>query len=457
MKLYGINTDIKIKPVLDPEFIPFYRWEKEYLKTATIPFAFSILRERGKRAVFKTKIREGEEFAEANRYYIERKIKFFLWAKGGYEITVYGNRDIYEYVRSCYEVGGKREFDRDFMSGVYDAPVTVKFLPESALPEERDEAVPISQNTAGCRIGFDAGGSDRKVSAVIDGETVYSEEVVWFPKTESDPDYHYNGILEAFRAAASKMPRVDAIGVSSAGIYIDNKTRNASLFIRVPKEKRYKVEDIYIRAAQEIGPVPLVVANDGDVTAFAGAVDLEDNAVLGIAMGTSEAGGYVDENGCLTGWLNELAFCPVDANPSAARDEWSGDIGCGACYFSQDAVIKLSPAAGITLDPALSPAEKLKAVQALAEEGHRGALDIFRSIGIYLGHSIPLYASVYTLRHVLLLGRVVSGKGGEEMLACCKKVLEEEYPDLKVNVTLPGEKFRRLGQSVAAAYLPKIG
>ena len=143
----------------------------------------------------------------------------------------------------------------------------------------------------GCRIGFDAGGSDRKVSAVIDGETVYSEEVVWFPKTNSDPDYHYDGIVSALKSAAEHMPRVDAVGVSSAGVFINNRTMNASLFLQVPKDiYDVKVKDIYIRAIRDtFGDVPYSVINDGDVSALAGAMSLNDNSVLGIAMGTSEA------------------------------------------------------------------------------------------------------------------------------------------------------------------------
>ena len=163
------------------------------------------------------------------------------------------------------------------------------------------------------RIGFDAGGSDRKVSAVIDGESVYSEEVVWFPKINSDPDYHYQGILEAMKTAASKMPRVDAIGISSAGVYIDNRIMNASLFLKVSKEDfEKKVKNMYLDVAKEIGEnIPVEVANDGDVTALAGAMNLNDNSVLGIAMGTSEAGGYVDPQGNITGWLNELHSFPL--------------------------------------------------------------------------------------------------------------------------------------------------
>ena len=311
----------------------------------------------------------------------------------------------------------------------------------------------------GCRIGFDAGGSDRKVSAVIDGEAVYSEEVVWFPKTNSDPDYHYEGIVAALKSAASHLPRVDAVGVSSAGIFINNRTMSASLFLKVPKDLYdSKVKDIYIRAITDtFGPIPYCVVNDGDVTALAGAMSLKTNSVLGIAMGTSEAVGFVDANGLITGWLNELAFVPVDANPEAMEDEWSHDIGCGVKYFSQDGVIKLAPRAGIALEEGLSPAEKLKVVQKLMEADDDRAAAVYRSIGVYLAHTLAYYYSLYECHHVLLLGRVMSGKGGDLIIATCRKVLEDEYPEVAgaLSLALPDEYFRRVGQSAVAASLPE--
>ena len=217
--------------------------------------------------------------------------------------------------------------------------------------------------------------------------------------------------------------------------------------------------DLYIRAIRDtFGDVPYCVINDGDVSALAGAMSLNDNSVLGIAMGTSEAVGYVDEEGRITGWLNELAFVPVDAQPDAMRDEWSGDIGCGVKYFSQDGVIKLAPRAGIELDESLSPAEKLKVVQKLMAEDDPRAAKVYESIGVYLGHTLAYYYELYGCRHVLLLGRVMSGKGGDLILDTAKKVLADEYPELtgKIVPELPDEKFRRVGQSMAAASLPEI-
>ncbi|MBQ2308589.1 MAG: ROK family protein, partial [Clostridia bacterium] len=327
-------------------------------------------------------------------------------------------------------------------------------------PSDVSAASPIGRHLEGCRIGFDAGGSDRKVSAVIDGKSVYSEEVVWFPKTNSDPDYHYNGILEAMKTAASHMPRVDAIGVSSAGVYIDNRIMVASLFLKVSDEDfDRKVKNMYLDVAREIGEnIPIEVANDGDVTALAGAMDLDDDSVLGVAMGTSEAGGYVDPEGNITGWLNELAFVPVDYCREAMVDEWSGDYGCGVKYFSQDGVIKLAPFANIELDESLTLAEKLKVVQGLMKDGDSRAADIYDTIGAYFGYAIAYYAEFYDIKHVLIMGRVTSGEGGTLILERAREVLDKEFPELasKIQLHIPDESSRRVGQSVAAASLPEI-
>ena len=458
MNRYGIEAEIKNVPELDKGYFPIMRFDQAFLATAKKPVAVAVERDRGQVAVCRTLIHGTEEMYEADCYYMDRLVKCLLWMKGGWKVYVAGDERIGQYLKETYSLTGARAFDADFMAGVYEKPFTVELCDQ--VPEERDASQAIGRHMDGCRIGFDAGGSDRKVSAVIDGEPVFSEEVVWHPKTTSDPDYHYDGIVAALKSAAEHMPRVDAVGVSSAGIYIENRTMVASLFLKVPKDLfDAKVKDIYIRAIRDtFGDVPYVVANDGDVSALAGAMSLEENNILGIAMGTSEAVGYVDQNGNITGWLNELAFAPVDVSPSAMEDEWSGDIGCGVKYFSQDSVIKLAPAAGINLSADLSPAEKLKEVQKLMEVPGSPAEAIYRSIGVYLGHSLALYHHFYGFKHVLLLGRVMSGRGGDIILDVCKQVLADEYPEIadKINPTLPDEKARRVGQSVAAASLPEL-
>ncbi|MBQ6714226.1 MAG: ROK family protein [Clostridia bacterium] len=397
---------------------------------------------------------------EENLRVVERVVKTLLWVKGGYKIIIAGSKLIYEGISKIYAAEGTRAFDNDFMSGVYEKNFECVWAPIENAPVTKESATPIGRHLDGCRIGFDAGGSDRKVSAVIDGESVYSEEVVWFPKINSDPQYQYDGILSAMKSAAEHLPRVDAIGVSSAGVYIDNRIMVASLFLKVSKEDFEKrVKNMYIDIAKEFGEnVPLEVANDGDVTALAGAMDLDDNLVLGIAMGTSEAGGYVDPSGNITGWLNELAFVPVDFSKNAMVDEWSGDIGCGVKYFSQDAVIKLAPAAGIELEESLSPAEKLKVVQGLMEKNDPRAAAIYDTIGVYFGYAIAYYSLFYDIKHVLIMGRVTSGEGGVIILSRANEVLQNEFPELakKCKLHIPDEKSRRVGQSVAAASLPEI-
>ena len=386
----------------------------------------------------------------------ERLAKTILWVVGGYKISVSGSKKIYEGLKKAYTADGARAFDVDFMSGVYEKPFEVVWLEKDEIPAEKNCSLRVGGYLKGCRIGFDAGGSDRKVSAVIDGKVVYSEEVVWHPKTTEDPHYHYNEILTAMKTAASKMPRVDCIGVSSAGVYVDNKIMVASLFIKVDKKKYGDyVKNMYINIAEEMGSIPLEVANDGDVTALAGSIDLNDNRVLGIAMGTSEAVGYINKDGGINGWLSELAFVPVDFNEGAMADEWSGDVGVGCKYFSQDAVIKLAEAGGYRFKEGTTPAEKLKEIQALMEKDDQLARQIYEDIGIYLAYTLPFYAKFYDMKHVLLLGRVMGGKGGNILLDSCKKVLEEEYPEFaKLDISLPDEKNRRVGQSIAAASLP---
>ena len=464
MKLHNIEFEVKNRPVLDETFIPVQKFNRAFLAGAAKPLAVAVERNGGYTYVYDTFIRGGDAYyTEANKFYVERIVKAILWCVGGYKITICGDEELADYIKSVYSPSGARTFDYKTMSLVYENTVEVHSVPYDQKPAESKGAKPIGRNLDGCRIGFDAGGSDRKVSAVIDGESVYSEEVVWHPKTMSDPSYHFNEIVGAFKTAASKMPRVDAIGVSSAGIYIDNRTKIASLFIKVPEDEFNKrVKNIYIDAAKEIGEdIPIEVGNDGDVTALAGAMSLEENNILGIAMGTSEAGGYVDGDGSVTGWLNELAFVPCDFQPEAAIDEWSGDIGCGVKYFSQDAVIKLAPKLGITFGENLSPGDKLKAVQDMTDSSGNyinGVEKIYETIGAYLGHTLAYYSTFYDIKHVLLMGRVTSGRGGDIIVEKAKFILKDEYPDIagKINLQLPDEKSRRIGQSIAAASLPKI-
>ncbi len=457
----------KITPTLDQDFRPAYLGNKAFQEAAIktgkpLMLGLALERSAGSVSVFHSAILPKDHpQAHLNLRYAERVLKFLLWQKGGAKVFVTGSHEVAAHLKKAYSPTGPRAFDGEFMAGVYEKPnFEVVETTEKDFPEEIEKAAPLGRHLEGCRVGFDAGGSDRKVAAVIDGKEVFSCEVVWEPKIQTDPQYHFDGVDDSIRLAAEHLPRIDAIGVSSAGIFIDNKTRVASLFRKVPVDQFEKrIKNLYPDIARKWGNVPIEVANDGDVTALAGAMSLNDQPVLGIAMGTSQAVGYVDERGSITGWLNELAFAPVDYSDQAPVDvEWSGDAGTGVNYFSQDAVIRLAPKVGVEFEAGMNPGAKLKRVQELLKTQPEKVLPIFQTIGVYLGYALAQYASFYKMKQVLILGRVTSGVGGEIILSKAREVLRAEDRVLaeRIQIHLPDEASRRVGQAIAAASLPRI-
>jgi predicted NBD/HSP70 family sugar kinase len=452
----------KIMPSLEPEFRPAALVNRNYrmqTKQIGVPLVIGLERSDGEISRLETAVfPDDHPQAKANLYYVERLVKFLLWQRGGFRVYIGGSSKVGDYICSQYSSNGERRFDHDFMGEqVYEKPFEVVSCAADEVPASYETGKLLGRHLDGCRIGFDLGASDRKVSAVVNGNVAYSEEVVWEPSKQTDPEYHYREILTALKTAASKMERVDAIGGSSAGIIIDNRPMVASLFRGVPKECFGEVRNLFLRIREEMG-VPLEVINDGDVTALAGSMSIEDNGILGIAMGSSEAAGYVSTKGRIMGWLNELAFAPIDYNPNAPMDEWSHDIGCGASYFSQQCVFRLAPKAGIEIPSELTNADKLKFVQEKLEAGHEGAIKIWQSMGVYLGYGLAHYADFYDVKHVMILGRCTSGRGGDLILEGAKNVLQAEFPELleTIHIQLPDEKSRRVGQSIAAASLPAL-
>lgn len=450
----------KLIPPLEPGFRPASLANRAFLQESaadSVPLVFALERENGILTHYTTRVfPENHPRAEANLVYAERLLKFLLWQRGGFRVYVSGPAGIAEYLRSSYAPGGARDFDYHFMGEeVYERPFEIISCAPSEIPPSQETGRPLGRHLNGCRIGFDLGASDRKASAVIDGKVVFSEEVIWEPRKQSDPGYHYREIMAALESAAAHMPRVDAIGGSSAGIIIDNRPMVASLFRSVPKERFGEVHTLFQRVRETFN-VPLEVINDGDVTALAGAMSLEDNGVLGLALGSSLAAGYVDAQGHVMGWLSELAFTPVDYSPTAPVDEWSGDLGVGSQFFSQQCVFRLAPRAGIDIPAGITDAEKLAFVQKMLEAGHTGAVQIWQTMGICLGYALAHYADFYDIKHTLILGRCTSGSGGNLLVDGAEQVLKAEFPDLaeKIHLQLPDEKSRRVGQSIAAASLP---
>jgi predicted NBD/HSP70 family sugar kinase len=449
-----------ISAPLDKSFRPAALANQGYLEVAkrsgkTVSLVIGMEREDGRLSRFETPVLDEPD--DRTFFYVERLVKFLLWAWGGWKIHVGGPRRIGEYIRDCYALGGTRAFDVDLMSRVYERTFDVAVMEADDVPAEREVASPKGGHLDGCRIGFDLGASDYKVAAVKDGAPVFSAEFPWDPKNQADPVYHFTKLNEGIAQAARYLPRVDAIGGSTAGVVVDNQIMVASLFRSVPVERFGDAKNIFRRLQQQ-WDVPVEVANDGDVTALAGALSLGVNGVLGVAMGSSLAAGYLDPRGRMTGWLNELAFAPVDYNPQAATDEWSGDRGVGALYFSQQAVHRLLPATGIKLPVEMGLPERLLEVQALMAKGDQRVAAIYETIGVYLGYAIAQYAEFYDFEHLLILGRVMTGTGGTLLVAKAGEVLRQEFPGLaeRVRLHVPDEKSRRVGQAVAAASLPAI-
>ena len=454
----------KFVPPLDENYRPAVLANRQFRKDvkesgSAQPLVLGIERNNGEISRYETFVfTNTHPSSKANLPYAERLIKFLLWQRGGWKVYVGGSKEIGDHIQNVYSKTGQRHFDFDFMGEtVHQKKFEVVICNASDVPKAKENPKALGRHLNGCRIGFDLGASDRKVSAVINGKAVFSEEVIWEPRKHADPEYHYKEIMASLQSAAAKMPRVDAIGGSSAGVFVDNRPMVASLFRGVAKERFNEVKQLFLRIREEMN-VPMEVINDGDVTALAGAMSLEDNSVLGVALGSSEAVGYVDPCGKITGWLSELAFAPVDYNPQAPADEWSGDIGLGASYHSQQCVFRLAPRAGIEIPNQVTDAEKLKFVQNKLEAGDTAARKIWESMSYFMGYSIAHYADFYNLKHVLILGRCTSGIGGNIILEGANKVLKEEFPDLasRIHIQLPDEKSRRVGQSIAAASLPEF-
>ena len=445
---------------LDPNFQPAILFNRNYVAAAkksgrAVPFVIAL--ERDNKFISRYETIVLPEADALTIRYVERLVKYLLWARGGWKLYLGGPKKIGEAIRKAYSPRGERKFDYDMMTSAYLKEFQVVITSADKVPAEKESKVAAGGHLKGCRIGFDLGASDYKFSAVIDGEAIYTDEVPWDPKTQSNPEYHYHHIVSGLHRAAAYLPRVDAIGGSSAGIIVDNEIRVASLLRAIPKKDFAKAAKVFKRIQREWN-VPVVVMNDGDVTALAGALSLGSKGMLGIAMGSSQAAGFMDKHGGIPGWLNELAFVPVDMQADAAEDEWSKDKGTGVMYFSQQAVNKLLPAAKISLPEKMGLPERLKEVQNLMAKGDARAAKIYETIGIYLGCTMAQHAEFYDFEQALILGRVTTGKGGDIIMATATEVLKKHFPEVarKIELRVPDEKSRRVGQAVAAASLPAL-
>src|SRR5947207_2605320 len=388
-----------IRPLLDSQYHPAVLANRAFraaAKASGRPVRLEVALERSPESVsrFETELLPDDHPKAAQNFlFAERLLKFLLWSRGGHKIYFAGPGDLSLRLKRYYRESPTGKFDASIMGEkIYERSFEILHVSRDQLPAPNEKSAPLGRHLDGYRIGFDLGASDRKTAAVIDGKAVFSEEVPWDPRSQTDPQWHFDQIMDSLKRAAAHLPRVDAIGGSSAGVYVNNQVKVASLFRGVPEEAfRRGVKGIFLDLKRVWNNIPFEVVNDGEVTALAGAMALKANGVLGVALGSSQAAGYVTREGNITSWLNELAFAPVDYNPAAPVDEWSGDYGCGVQYFSQQAVGRLIPPSGLEIDVQLPLPDQLIEVQSAMASGDERARRIYETIGVYLGYAAAHY------------------------------------------------------------------
>ena len=449
-----------IAPSLDGDFRPAaLAWRAFAQSIAGRPQPIRIAMEQGDGSTYVFSRAISRDDVAANLRFLEREVRFLLWAVGGFRIHLDAPELLVLLLRDyLYRYDANRLFDQEVMGPtIYGRPCEIVHAPGGAFPAPRHVTVPLGRHSGGCRVAIDKGASDIKAYAEQDGVTTFAGEFKWDPNPQTDPAYHNEHIRRAIAAAAASLPRVDAIGVSSAGVYIANEPRIASLFRGLSREAfAREIVPLYHRIREEYGGIPVVVANDGAVSALAGSMSLNRKRVLGLAFGSSLAAGYVDSAGNITTWLDELAFAPIDVNPRAPADEWSLDRGCGVQYLSQQAVNRLLGPAGISFPAGMGVPERLEQVQALHRQGDPRTAKIYQTIGVYFGYALAHYANYYDIGTVLVMGRVTTGQGGEILLQAANEVLARDFPQLSIDIRLPDEASRRVGQAAAAASLPML-
>jgi len=472
----------KVPAPLDPNFSPCILAKRKYLEAAkdcadrvewALPRADGC--GRGSIPVFP----EGSENAEASVYLAGVLIQEMMWMRSGSALLLAGPPANCEALAADFRDGGRYEFEIKSMPnvcGTPESPFNVSIVGAADLPENKDTPQVCGKDANGCRLAFDLGKSDIKVVAVKDNEVVYSKETEW-DVTNPDPQYHFDAIIAAMQLGKDALPQIDAIGGSATGTVSGaNEATWCDIFPNVPPDVyKAKVVDIFVRIAKQLaGDVPLKVINDGEVTALAAVQKISKGNVMGISMGSSEGGGYANEDGNLLGWINELCYIKLDMNPDAPTDPWTkgAHTGMSHMYLGQRGATKLAPLAGVDVpDNQKYPhpemctikhenhAQALKKIQAAMADPAKEPQTklLYETVGVYLGYGLAQYCEFYKIDHVMILGRVSKGAGGDLMLATAKKVLETEFPEYAgMQFHTADDHFKAVGQCIAAAALPEI-
>jgi len=476
-------TRPKVPAPLDPNFSPVVLAKKNYMTyVAGSPHVleWALPRvdgcARGKLPVFA----ENHPDVEASIYLAGVMIQELIWQRSAARLVLCGPKKIVEAIKADYSAGGMYEFEILSMPNVCGTPdkaFEVQIVGAAAeLPAAKDSPQTCGKDANGSRLAFDLGKSDIKTVAVKDGEVLYSKETEW-DVTNPDPQYHFDAIVGALKLAKEKLEKVDCIGGSATGtVGANNEATWCDIFPNVPPDVyKAKVVDIFQRIAKELaGDVPLKVINDGEVTALAAVQKIGKGNIMGISMGSSEGGGYANADGNLMGWINELCYCRLDMNPEAPTDPWTkgAHTGMSHMYLGQRGATKLAHKVVEVPDNYKYPhpdmctikhedhAQCLKLIQkGMADEAQAPKVRLlYETVGVYLGYGLAGYVeNGYPIEHVMILGRVSKGSGGDIMLAKAKEVLQVEFPQIPtITFHTADDHFKAVGQCIAAAALPTI-
>lgn len=406
-------------------------------------------------------------------------IRTYMWQRGGHRLQVSGPPEQCKRLKAALSPGGCIAWDAKEMTKAcgQTKPFEVEIVADPKnLPADKNVPVQCGREATGSRLAFDLGKSDMKAVAVKDGKLIWSKETEW-DVTNKDPLYHKEVIRKAMREAATHVDKVEAVGGASCGIVSGhNELTSCDLFTQVPDDVyREKVPNLLIDLIkEEFGDVPFKCINDGEVTAVAGQMMIGEGGLYGISLGSNEGCGYVDPDGNLPGWINEMYATPLDFNPAAPRNPWTPYTGDSPMYLGQRAVSRNAVKGGVDVPEEMRfehsgmrtmnhvvHAECLKLVQAAMKDPTKEprTRKIYETIGVYLGYTIANYCEIYkpyAINHVLILGRVTSGTGGEVMMAKAQEVLKE-FPEFShVKFHTPDEHMKRVGQCLAAAALPPL-
>jgi len=260
----------RVRPPLDDQFRPAILARRAFENGANStgkPVTVSLALERSDGSIsrYETVVFPVDHPEAANNIiFLERLLKFLLWSRGGFRIHIAGPTELVEGLQRHYREAPTGKFDTVIMGEkIFERDFEVVSAAADRLPPANEFSASLGRHLDGCRIGFDLGASDRKAAAVIDGKAVFTEEVPWDPREHSDPQWHFDQIMDSLKRAAAHLPRVDAIGGSSAGVYVNNRVQVASLFRGIPEEVfKKRVKNIFCDLKAAWNNIPFDVVND---------------------------------------------------------------------------------------------------------------------------------------------------------------------------------------------------